>query len=535
MFKNRPPHLRHWLEQSAEFGDRDRVGSSTTAGPDLSPSTSARWRPWPTACAPASASAGRSRRRARRQQPRMGAHFLGGHVARRRHLRDERLVAARRDRLRARADQTQGACRRREALPTHRRPAHRRPGRRHRARLRRQLLGRQRRRRIALGRPASTRTIAVAILFTSGTTGRPKGRDQHASQPHLLRADLDAVGRSAAHCSSHDPPTRPRPTPTNVVCSSPLFHVSGLQSAAISGIAHGIRYIWTTGRFDPKQILEITAQREASLASAASPHRCGASSSIRTSTSTTSRTSPRWAAAGSVSPPNCSAPLREKLPNAAANFSVGYGLTECGGLCSMANYRDARSDNPDRASARRFRPPQIAIIDDEANRLPTGEVGNVCIKGPMVMPGYWDNADATADAFFPGRWLKSGDFGWIDDDEPAVPGDPQTRHDHPRRREHLSHRDRESPRRAPRRCRSRGRGCRPPHARPAGQGRRRDQVRPERQREARSCRLGRRDARVLQGARILWRSATKPLPRNATGKVMKHVLTGEAENTMIEE
>jgi acyl-CoA synthetase (AMP-forming)/AMP-acid ligase II len=54
---------------------------------------------------------------------------------------------------------------------------------------------------------------------------------------------------------------------------------------------------------------------------------------------------------------------------------------------------------------------QVAILDDDGRPVPDGEVGHVCIKGPMVMPGYWNNPEATAAAFFPGRWLNSGDFG----------------------------------------------------------------------------------------------------------------------------
>jgi long-chain acyl-CoA synthetase len=47
--------------------------------------------------------------------------------------------------------------------------------------------------------------------------------------------------------------------------------------------------------------------------------------------------------------------------------------------------------------------------------VPLGEEGEVCARGPMIMPGYWRRPEDTAASFWPGRWYRMGDIGWIDD------------------------------------------------------------------------------------------------------------------------
>ncbi len=59
---------------------------------------------------------------------------------------------------------------------------------------------------------------------------------------------------------------------------------------------------------------------------------------------------------------------------------------------------------------------EVIIADDDGNPLPIGEVGEICIKGPQVMEGYWQRPTETADVMLPGGWLRSGDVGRMDED-----------------------------------------------------------------------------------------------------------------------
>ena len=58
---------------------------------------------------------------------------------------------------------------------------------------------------------------------------------------------------------------------------------------------------------------------------------------------------------------------------------------------------------------------EIEIRDEEGNRLPAGENGEICLRGPKVTQGYWKDPEKTAAAFF-GDWFRTGDVGYLDDD-----------------------------------------------------------------------------------------------------------------------
>jgi long-chain acyl-CoA synthetase len=58
---------------------------------------------------------------------------------------------------------------------------------------------------------------------------------------------------------------------------------------------------------------------------------------------------------------------------------------------------------------------EIEIFDDEGSQLPRGDVGEICVRGPNVMKGYWNLPDATAETFF-GEWVRTGDVGYRDED-----------------------------------------------------------------------------------------------------------------------
>jgi acyl-CoA synthetase (AMP-forming)/AMP-acid ligase II len=367
----------------------------------------------------------------------------------------------------------------------------------------------------------------AAILFTSGTTGRPKGAITthrnflaYVSCAFILGA-RDAIRFPAGDDGPSHPPLR--------LAASPLFHISGLHASAITAVASGLGSLWTTGRFDPEKVLRLTQE-----------HRITGWGGVTTQMwriiehpdfheyDTSSVQS--IGGGGSVWSPELQRACREALPHAAQAVGVGYGSTECAGLATHAS-NDVLAEYPDSVG---FPIPTAAvrILDDDDNEVADGEIGNVCVRGPMVIPGYWENPDATADTIRPGGWLRTGDFGHMADGmlflasrrndliirggENIYPTEIENRLDaHPDVNEvaviGVDHRE-------------------------LGQEVKAVVV-PRAGADPDPQSLAEWVAETLATYKVPahWEIRQEPLPRNASGKILKAVVAGDAENTFIED
>ncbi len=90
----------------------------------------------------------------------------------------------------------------------------------------------------------------------------------------------------------------------------------------------------------------------------------------------------------------------------------GYGLTETS-PAAICNAVDSEFTG---AIGLPIPSTSVIIAGDDGNEVPVGEVGEICIKGPQVMEGYWQRPAETADVMLPGGWLRTGDIGRMDDD-----------------------------------------------------------------------------------------------------------------------
>jgi acyl-CoA synthetase (AMP-forming)/AMP-acid ligase II len=166
---------------------------------------------------------------------------------------------------------------------------------------------------------------AAAILFTSGTTGRPKGAI--STHRNLISFTQMSFFSGARNSLMHPPTPKPNPAPMVSVCSAPMFHVSGLQSAVISGIASGAKYIWTTGRFDHQRVLALTVEHGVTRLGGITTQLWRILEHPEFDRYDLSRVTSSGGG-GSVFSPELQRMIRTKIPTIVNGFSIGYGLTE---------------------------------------------------------------------------------------------------------------------------------------------------------------------------------------------------------------
>jgi long-chain acyl-CoA synthetase len=89
----------------------------------------------------------------------------------------------------------------------------------------------------------------------------------------------------------------------------------------------------------------------------------------------------------------------------------GYGMTECSPVVACNRYLDFRRGTVGRAAPGT----QLCLKDEKGNVVPEGEVGEICVKGPQVMKGYWQRESENSTVFDDAGWLHTGDLGVLDE------------------------------------------------------------------------------------------------------------------------
>jgi fatty-acyl-CoA synthase len=239
---------------------------------------------------------------------------------------------------------------------------------------------------------AASYDAPVLVVYTSGTTGRPKGAV--LSQSALL---WNAVNSTLMHdLTSRD----------HVLTTLPMFHVGGLNIQTLPALHAGAR-VTLHRRFDPGATLAAIATDRPSLTVLVPTQLAALIDHPRWLE--TDLSSLRAITTGSAIVPK---PLIEAIHARGVPVVQVYGSTETAPIAIYQTARDAVTSVG--SCGRPGLHCEARIVDNDGHDVPPGGRGEILIRGPNVMTGYWRNPEASA-AALAGGWFHTGDIGHVDD------------------------------------------------------------------------------------------------------------------------
>lgn len=234
----------------------------------------------------------------------------------------------------------------------------------------------------------------AVLLYTSGTTGRPKGAElTHGN----LSTNADVSATTLLHA-----------TPDDVIMGClPLFHVFGMTCALNVAIGAGAT-LTLIARFDPAKALEVLDRDRVTVFEGV-PTMYGAMLGAARGRDIDTASLRTCISGGASMPVELMRAFEERF---GCIILEGYGLSETAPVASFNRPDLERRPGTVGPAVRGVR---IKVVDPAGAEVPTGEIGEIVIAGENVMRGYWNRPEATAEAIRDG-WFHSGDLGRLDED-----------------------------------------------------------------------------------------------------------------------
>jgi len=240
--------------------------------------------------------------------------------------------------------------------------------------------------------PATKGSDLCHLMYTSGTTGWPKG--------------VMATHLNIYHNSTHFGRIHFRPEDT-IMVATPIFHCWGLINGTLGMLSVGGTVI-TVERFYPEKALEDIERLKPTVFQGVPPmynlmlkqpdlDKRDISSVVF------------CLSAATKMPENLIRQVEQKLK---WRYAEAWGLTEVSCVGTTAPYTETRIGS----CGRGMDDAEIKVVDDEGNTLPPGKQGELCVKGTCVTNGYLNKPEATREAFDPEGWFHSGDIAYMDED-----------------------------------------------------------------------------------------------------------------------
>jgi len=241
---------------------------------------------------------------------------------------------------------------------------------------------------------AVTEADPALILYTSGTTGFPKGallshRNVTWNCVNVL-VDYDVTSSDVA------------------LMISPMFHAASLTMGVLPALLKGASVV-LEARFDPGRALQLIEKYKiTNLSGVPTTYQLICEHPAWATTDISSLT--KLTCGGSAVPMRVISAYEER----GLSFSGGYGMTETAPGATSLQPHMSREKAGSAGLPHFFT--DVRIADPVGGLLGDGEVGEIQIQGPNVIAGYWNRPDASAESFADGTWFRSGDMGYFDPD-----------------------------------------------------------------------------------------------------------------------
>lgn len=245
----------------------------------------------------------------------------------------------------------------------------------------------------------------VALPFSSGTTGLPKG---------VVLTHKSLITSVAQQVDGENPNLHLTPDDV-VLCVLPLFHIYSLNSVLLCSLRAGAAVLLMQ-KFEIGTLLELIQRYRVSVAAVVPPLVLALAKNPMVESFDLSSIRVVLSGAAPLGK-ELEAALRSRVPQAV--LGQGYGMTEAGPVLSMC-LAFAKQPFPTKSGScgTVVRNAELKVVDPETGcSLGRNQPGEICIRGQQIMKGYLNDPEATASTIDVDGWLHTGDIGYVDDDE----------------------------------------------------------------------------------------------------------------------
>jgi long-chain acyl-CoA synthetase len=249
----------------------------------------------------------------------------------------------------------------------------------------------------------------ATILYTSGSTGQSKGAvSDHRA---VVQGAMSYVGQTLVFFELLSASGQSMPAQPSALVNVPLFHVTASVPLVLQSFAIGRKLVMMP-KWDAEEAMRIIEKERISyfvgvplmsieLATHPNRHKYDLTSCTA------------FAAGGAPRPVDHVKKIRKEM--SWGYPLLGYGLTETNGV-GCGNFTENYLAKPTSTGPATKPLVEVEMLDDDGNILPQGERGEVCIRTIANFNGYWDNEQATRDAFTQDGFFRTGDIGYLDED-----------------------------------------------------------------------------------------------------------------------